>query len=113
VLAPIDADVLNASSTWQQAERRLQQRGEIAVYLTRWLFTPLAIPTNLAAGSAGFPYLRFLISDLAGELPWLLLPGGISYAFITEWEATSQFISDFSGVLVGVALLGVGIFRLV
>jgi membrane protein DedA with SNARE-associated domain len=51
-----------------------------------------------------------MMHDVAGELTWLILFGGIGYAFSNQWEAMSQFVSDFSGVLVGLALLGVGIF---
>ena len=98
------------SSTWQKAEANLNQRGGLAIYLTRWLLTPIAIPTNLAAGSAGYPFLKFMAYDVTGELTWLLLFGGLGYTFSSQWEALSQFISDFSGVLVGAAILGAGIF---
>ncbi len=98
------------STTWQKAEMNLQQRGGIAVYLTRWLLTPIAIPTNLVAGSAGYPFSRFIAYDVAGELTWLLLFGGVGYAFSSQWEEMSQFVSDFSGVLVGVVILCAGIF---
>jgi len=93
---------------WQKAELNLRQRGGIAVYLTRWLLTPLAIPTNLVAGSTGYPFSRFGAYVLAGETTWLLLFGSLGYAFSSQWEALSEFISNFSGVLVGVAFLGLG-----
>lgn len=96
------------AATWQKAELNLRQRGAIAVYLTRWLLTPLAIPTNLVAGSTGYPFVRFGMYILAGELTWLMLFGGIGYAFSSQWEAVSEFISNFSGVLVGIVLLGLG-----
>ena len=98
------------SPSWKKAEANLNQRGGIAIYLTRWLLTPLAVPTNLVAGSGGYPFTRFLAYDLAGEVTWLILLGGTGYAFSTQWEALSQLISDFSGLLVGVAVLGAGIF---
>lgn len=96
------------AGTWQKAELNLRQRGAIAVYLTRWLLTPLAIPTNLVAGSTGYPFARFGAYILIGELTWLLVFGGIGYAFSSQWEAVSEFISNFSGVLVGIVLLGLG-----
>src|SRR5215218_9791579 len=37
------------SATWARAETYFRQRGSAAIYLTRWLLTPLAIPTNLIA----------------------------------------------------------------
>lgn len=96
------------SPAWQKAESNLLQRGGLAVYLTRWLLTPIAVPTNLVAGSTGYSFPRFVAYDLAGELTWLLLFGGAGYAFSSQWEALSELISNFSGVLVGVALLGAG-----
>lgn len=95
---------------WQKAEKNFEKRGGAAIYLTRWLLTPIAIPTNLVAGSGGYAFSKFILYDTVGELTWLILFGGIGYAFSNQWEAMSQFISDFSGVLVGLALLGLGIF---
>jgi membrane protein DedA with SNARE-associated domain len=39
-----------------------------------------------------------------------LLYGGLGYAFGSQWELISNFISDFSGLLVGLVVLGVGIY---
>ena len=95
---------------WQQAAGQFEQRGGTAVYLTRWLFTPLAIPTNLVAGTSGYSTWSFLTYDLAGELTWLLLYGALGYSFGSQWEAISTFISDFSGVIAGVAVLAIGVY---
>ena len=101
------------SKTWQQAESTFQDRGGVAVYLSRWLLTPIAIPVNWVAGSSGYTVSRFLMYDAAGELTWLLLFGGLGYAFGSQWEVISEFVSDFSGLLVGVAVLGIGVYLLV
>jgi membrane protein DedA with SNARE-associated domain len=98
------------SSAWQKAEDYFNRRGGIAIYLTRWLFTPLAVPTNLIAGSSGYPFWKFLVSDVTGEITWILLYGSLGYAFGSQWELISNFISDFSGLLVGLVVLGVGIY---
>jgi membrane-associated protein len=98
------------SSVWQKAQETFQQRGGLAIYLTRFLLTPLAVPTNLIAGGSGYFLGRFLFYDIAGELTWIILYGGLGYIFGSQWEAVSQFISDFSGLLVGVVALGAGIY---
>jgi len=100
------------SQTWQNAQATFERRGGVAVYLTRFLITPLAIPTNLIAGGSGYPYWRFFTYDLAGEFTWIVLYGGLGYLFGSQWEAINQFISDFSGVLVGVVALGAGVYFL-
>lgn len=100
------------SGAWQKAENFFRRRGGIAIYLTRWLFTPLAVPTNLIAGSSGYPFWKFMLYDLTGELTWIVLYGGLGYAFGSQWEVISDFISNFSGLLVGLVILGVGIYVL-
>jgi membrane-associated protein len=76
------------------------------------LLTPLALPTNLIAGGSGYRYWRFLTYDVAGEFTWILLYGGLGYLFGSQWELISQFISDFSGLLVGLVALGAGLYFL-
>jgi membrane-associated protein len=102
-----------ASGLWLRAEGQLRRRGGIAVYLTRWLLTPIAVPVNLVAGSTGYPFGRFLFFDITGELTWVLLYGALGYAFSSQWEAISTLVGNFSGLLVGVAVLGMGAYLLV
>ncbi|GIK37797.1 MAG: membrane protein [Chloroflexota bacterium] len=101
------------SSVWQKAQDTFERRGGIAIYLTRFLLTPLAVPTNLIAGGSGYPFWKFFVYTLAGEFTWIVLYGGLGYAFGSQWEAINQFISDFSGLLVGIVALGAGIYFLV
>lgn len=100
------------SQAWQQAQTIFQKRGALAIYLTRWLVQPLALPTNLIAGGSGYPFYRFLLYDTAGEATWIVLYGGAGYAVGSQWELISSFIIDFSGVLVGLLLLGAGVYWL-
>lgn len=99
-------------SAWRSAEANLNRRGATAIYLSRWLVTALAVPTNLVAGSAGYPYPRFLGIAIVGETTWLLLYGGLGYAFSDQWEAISELLRNFGGFLLGAALLAIGIYVL-
>ncbi|WP_022953934.1 DedA family protein [Leucothrix mucor] len=100
------------SKSWQSAQEAFQKRGGVAIYLTRFLITPLAVPTNLIAGSTYYPFRRFLMYDLAGEFTWLLLFGSLGYAFGTQWDAINSCIRDSSGLMAGLALVLVGIYFL-
>ena len=92
------------SQVWQKAQVNLNLRGGLAIYLTRWLLTLLALPTNLLAGSAGYTYSRFLAFDIAGEITWLLLFGGLGYSFSSHLQGMNLLISDVSAGLMGVVL---------
>jgi membrane-associated protein len=99
-----------ASTAWRQAQISFERRGGPAIYLTRFLITPLAVPTNLIAGSGGYAYWRFFLYVAGGELTWIGLYGGLGYLFGSQWELLSQLVSDFSGLLVGLIVLGFGLY---
>lgn len=95
---------IGRSSTWRAAQETFARRGGAAVYLTRFLFTPLAVPTNLIAGSSlGFG--RFLVYDVAGEVTWLLLYGGLGFAFSAQTAWISQVAGQLTGWLTAVVVV--------
>jgi membrane protein DedA with SNARE-associated domain len=96
------------SSAWRSAKQAFDRRAGLAIYLTRFLVTALAVPTNLIAGGSGIPFRRFLIYDSLGELTWIVLYGGLGYLFGSQWELVSEFISNFGGLLLGLVILGAG-----
>ncbi len=100
----------NRSTAWQLAQDTFARRGGTAIYLTRFLLTPLAIPTNLIAGGSRYAFWRFLGYDVAGEVTWIVLYVGLGYAVGSQWEMISQLVGDFSGLLVGLAALGAGVY---
>src|SRR3972149_2128615 len=57
----------NRSTAWRSAQDTFARRGGTAIYLTRFLLTPLAIPVNLIAGGGRYAFWRFLGYDAAGE----------------------------------------------
>lgn len=101
------------SAAWRNAETYFNHRGAIAIYLTRWLLTPIAVPVNLVAGSSSYAVTHFVGVAAAGELTWLAVYGTLGYMFGSQWEAVSDFISDFSGVLVGLVIVGAGAYWLI
>ena len=101
------------TATWQRAEQYFTKHGGVAVYLTRCLLTPIAIPLNLVAGSSGYATSRFVSFAAAGELTWLAVYGTLGYIFGSQWEAVNDFISNFSGLLIGLLIAGGGAYALI
>jgi len=98
---------------WRKAQNSFEHGGGLAIYSTRFLLTPLAVPTNLLAGGSGYGFGRFLTYDVAGEATWLLLYGGLGYTFGSQWQVINQVINDYSSWLVPGVMVGVGIYLLV
>ena len=100
------------TSAWINAHNLFTRRGGVAIFLTRWLLTALALPVTLIAGSSGYGFKKFFIFAMLGELTWVLLYGSLGYAFGSQWELISDFISNFSGFLLGAMALGLGVYML-
>ena len=100
------------TAAWKNARVLFERRGGIAIFLTRWLLTAIALPVTLIAGSSGYRFRKFFVFDLLGELTWVILYGGLGYAFGSQWELISDFISNFSGFVLGALVLGMGVFLL-
>jgi membrane-associated protein len=98
------------SATWRQAQSTFERRGGLTIYLTRFLITPLGTPTNLLAGSGDYTYWRFFLYGASGELTWIVLYGGLGYLFGAHWEMLSQLLSNFTGMLTGLVVLGAGVY---
>jgi membrane protein DedA with SNARE-associated domain len=99
----------HGSDKWIQAENSFQRWGGMSILLTRFLITAIAVPVNLIAGTGNFPFRRFLVYDLAGEAIWIFGYGGLGYLFGIQWETVGAFLSNMSGLLLGLLILGVGI----
>lgn len=97
------------SPTWRSARVSFQQRAGLAIFLTRWLVTAVAVPTNLIAGGSGYKFSRFIVYDAAGELAWIFLYGGLGYLFGSQWELVSEFLTNFGGLILGLVIFGFGI----
>ena len=72
------------AAKWHQARGVFQRWGGLAVFLSRFLFTPLALPVNLIAGSTRYTIWRFLGFVVLGELLWVLIFSGLGYAFADQ-----------------------------
>jgi membrane-associated protein len=100
---------LGNSPAWISASNSFQTSAGWAVFLTRWLITAVAIPTNLIAGGSGYKFSHFLFYDIIGEIFWILLYGGLGYLFGSQWELVYDFISNFGGLILGLVIIGFGI----
>jgi membrane protein DedA with SNARE-associated domain len=101
-----------SSPAWTKTQGIFERNSRLAVFLTRFLLTPVAMPVNLMAG-AGCRYLRFASTVLAGQSIWILGYGGLGYLFGSQWELISQFLSDLGGLALGLAVLAGGLVVLI
>jgi membrane-associated protein len=97
------------SERWAQAEATFNRWGGMSVFWTRFLITGIAVPVNLIAGTSHFRFGRFFLYDLIGESIWVFGYGGLGYLFGTQWEVVSDFLSNISGLMLGLVILVIGV----
>lgn len=100
-----------AAPAWVQARDLFQRWGGLAIFVSRFALTPLALPVNLVAGGARYSAWRFIAPVVLGEVVWVIVFGGLGYAFADQWAALSSALSNqagaFSAYLVAlIALVG-------
>lgn len=92
-----------------KADALMDRRGVLAVFLSRWLVSPLGPYVNVIAGSTRYGWARFTAAGAAGESLWAGLYVGAGYGFAGNVEAASQALGSALGMVGGVgAVLALG-----
>ena len=86
-----------------QARQVMERRGGLAVFLTRWLFSPLGPYVNLIAGATGQAWARFTLWSVLGESLWCGAYLAAGYGFAGNLAAASQFLGSLLGLLASAA----------
>lgn len=82
-----------------KAAAMMAARGAGAVFLTRWLLSPLGPWVNLTAGSLAMSWARFTLAGVAGEAVWVGLYTGIGHVFGGNLQAASAMAGSVLGFL--------------
>jgi membrane protein DedA with SNARE-associated domain len=88
----------------EAAERRFERWGGLAVLITRFLLTGLALPTNLAAGAGTYPLAQFLAYAVVGEAIWTGQFLALGWLFGPSWVSLLDYLDDAVTVLTTLAL---------
>ena len=82
-----------------RADALMQRRGIMAIFLSRWLVSPLGPWVNLIAGSTSYAWVRFTLAGVAGEAVWAGLYVGAGYGFGGNVEAASDMLGSVLGLV--------------
>ena len=85
----------------QQAERFTRRWSGAGIFLSRWLITALGPWVNITSGIAGYPWQRFLLWDVVGELLWVVLYVMLGYLFSNRVQAMVEIMGNLAWVVLG------------
>ena len=94
--------LLGKKDSLDAMEAKARAWGGPGIFITRWLLSPLGPWINLASGTAGYPWHRFLFWDILGEVTGAAV-------YISLGRAFSDRVMALDGVL-GDATWAVGAF---
>lgn len=88
----------------QRAHGAVQTGGGTAVFLSRWLFSPLGPYVNLLAGSARMNWGRFTLFGAMGEVFWVGIYVGLGFAAGGQLEQVTEMSGNVTGLASSLAL---------
>ena len=101
--APARAKVID------RARNTMEAKGGIAVFLSRWLFSPLGPYVNVISGAMRHNWLRFTLWGILGEVVWCVIYVLMGRAFAGNMNAASDLLGSILGfVATGTAVLLLG-----
>ena len=83
-------------STLERSRIYFERLGGWAIFSSRFLVSALGGAINLLAGAEFYPYKRFVLFDIAGEIVGALLPLSLGYIFGASWDAVGDLLGSFS-----------------
>ena len=87
-------------------ERRFERWGGLLVVATRCVLTGLALPTNLVAGTGGYPLRHFAAYALVGESIWAGGLMGLGWWYGANWVALLDYLNDAFTALTALVVAG-------
>jgi membrane-associated protein len=107
------AGLLGAEEQLPRARETLQERGWMAVFLTRWLLLPLGSPCNWVCGSMGYPLRRFFVADVLGEGLYVAIFLLLGMAFSEQIDRVARVAGTAGYGLAGLVLVALVAWRFV
>lgn len=96
-----------------QAEAFSRKWAGWGIFFSRWLIGPLGPWINVTSGLTNYPWITFLVLDVAGELLWLLIYVSLGRAFSDQVQTLASLLGNLTWVILGLlvaALLGSKLF---
>ena len=92
---------IGAAAKIKEAEALTKRWSGAGIFLSRWLVTALGPWVNVASGIAAYPWQRFLLWDVLGQVLWVVIYVGIGYAFSNRVQAIAEILGNLTWVIVG------------
>lgn len=92
---------LGGAEKIKKAEALSKKWGGPGIFFSRWLVTELGPWLNVTSGIAGYPWRRFIIWDVLGEVLWVALYVMLGYVFSDRVQYISEILGNLAWAILG------------
>ena len=89
----------------ERSQEYFQRHGAWAILISRCVLTAFGGSINILAGAERYPYRRFLLYDIIGEIIGAALPLTLGYIFGASWEAIGALLTTLSLLIVALLVV--------
>ncbi len=105
---PPHRKLFGSEAVLERASGAMQRWGWMAVFLSRWLLTPLGTPCNWTCGMTGYSLRSSFLADVLGEAVYTGLLVTLGFIFSDQLEYIGELLSAIGPWLMGVFIIGGG-----
>lgn len=88
------------------AEAMTKRWGGAGIFFSRWLVTALGPWINISSGLSDYPWRRFLIWDIAGEILWVVLYVMLGYLFSDRVQYIAEILGNLGWTILALMVAG-------
>lgn len=89
-----------------RAEAFSRKWGGMGIFFSRWLVGPLGPWINITSGMTTYPWLKFVLLDVVGELIWVVLYVSLGRIFSDKVQAIADLLGNLTWVALGLLATG-------
>jgi membrane-associated protein len=91
----------------EKAEKMTRKWGGVAIFFSRWLVTELGPWINVTSGISGYPWARFVLWDVLGEVLWVVLYVMLGFLFSDHVQYIAQIMGNLAWAILALIVAGV------
>jgi membrane protein DedA with SNARE-associated domain len=95
---------VGAESRVKKAERFSARWGVAGIFFSRWLVTGLGPWINLTSGIARYPWRRFMLWVVLGEVLWVFLYVCLGYVFSSRVQTITDLLGNLTWFILGLLI---------
>ena len=93
---------LGGADKMKRAEAFSRRWGGAGIFFSRWLVGPLGPWVNISSGITAYPWHRFIVWDVMGEVLWIVLYVMLGNIFSDRVQDVADLLGNVTWVIVGV-----------